>query len=89
VINRTRLDSLSFQELENEEVQEEIIETEEQSGNLLDDTTTTQNKTSRKRKYISKPARKKKLGDQLTYQSEQNVLAEIDIYAFLGKVYFL
>ena len=49
-------------------------------------TPVTQQKTFKKRKHISKPARKKKLGDQLTYQSEQNVLAEIDIYAFLGKV---
>lgn len=39
-----------------------------------------------KRSYRKKQAHIKKLGDQLTYQSEQNVLAEIDIYTFLGMV---
>ena len=39
-----------------------------------------------KRNYRKKQAHIKKLGDQLTYQSEQNVLAEIDIYTFLGMV---
>lgn len=40
-----------------------------------------------KRKHRNKPTHVKKMGDQLTYQSEQNVLAEIDIYTFLGMVW--
>ncbi|XP_066920563.1 uncharacterized protein [Clytia hemisphaerica] len=36
-----------------------------------------------KRNFRKKPVHVKKQGDQLTYQSEQNVLAEIDIYTFL------
>ena len=39
-----------------------------------------------KRNHRKKLAHMKKQGDQLTYQSEQNVLAEIDIYTFLGMV---
>ena len=39
-----------------------------------------------KRNFRKKPVHVKKQGDQLTYQSEQNVLAEIDIYTFLKMV---